>query len=227
MFRWFEAATPLSVWFLNSGLCRAECVALVRVKSCHPSARHGCDEGMFNTWHTSHVTWHPGPSPASRSSSLARRDKKLAGRMWEASQSAREGLPCWCSGLFFTCSHLQPTNTHTHTQTITFHFKGDVTLLESQTECQSSKRSNVIWCPVTLSLALDVTVRQHHVRQCHLSESGRKQRIYSNAQQTVESNRGLDVTHKGSHSARHRQLLLASKQMFWSSCLKETIFSFI
>lgn len=46
-----------------------------------PPARHGCDGSCLKLGTLSRVTWHPAPSPASRSSGLARRAKKLEGTM--------------------------------------------------------------------------------------------------------------------------------------------------
>ena len=110
---------------LNSGndyqsvcvcVCVCVCVALVRAECCHPSARHCCEGGMFKTWQTSLVTWHPGPSPASRSSSLAYCVERLEGRMWEASLNSRDGLPCCSRGPSSPAAIKILTFTHTQLQ---------------------------------------------------------------------------------------------------------------
>lgn len=105
---------------LNSGNdYQSACVCVVLVKAEHwrPSARHCCDGGMFKTWQMSLVTWHPSPSPGSRSSSLARCIEKLEGRVWEASLNSRDGLPCCSKGSLFACSNL---NLATHIASASF-----------------------------------------------------------------------------------------------------------
>lgn len=178
MFGWFEATASPSVWFWVLGgdelsvwhwwgLRAATCLAGTAVmRACLKLGILSC------------VTWHPGPSPASRSSSLARRAKKLEGTMWEASQSTCEGLPCCSSGLFFACSHLHPAFTQgkKHTRTLTFILRDDVTLLEWETDSWWCKKSDT-----TVTLTLDVAVGRHHLRWRHLSETGRTLKIHLNA----------------------------------------------